>query len=167
MAEKCKQSATCQVNSPRGLCDAVLGGGAGRRHAARACCAASVLFSHRGALTCTSSSHPPCPVCRCMAASQGSRQGLLRVSQELSGMSSFGLSEVLVTCQINISFLSPKRHRHTHTHRPARTKLPNALSGGIGSSPRQRRSLNMCLCLCCRLLQVNGWQVEAEEGQST
>lgn len=75
-------------------------------------------FSPRGALNMVrhpSLTHPVCPLRRCTVNVRGNRQGLLRVSHELRGMSSFGLSEVLVTCQINISLLSSQHHTHTHT----------------------------------------------------
>jgi len=125
-------------------------------------------FSPRGALNMVRHPvlSPACPFQRCMAAFRGNRQGLLRVSEELRGMSSIGLSEVLVTCQINISLLS-SRHAaptltQTHTHTTAKTWW-----WYDWQLPLEELSLNPCLCFCCRALQFNGWQVEAKEGQST
>lgn len=78
---------------------------------------------------------------------RGNRQGLLGVSQELRGMSSFGLSEVLVTCQINISPLGSQLHTHTHIH----TRLQYPGSDGIGSFPGKRQDvIRVCVSVAER-----------------
>lgn len=87
-----------------------------------------------------------------------------------SAVSSFGLCELLVTCQINIwpsSSLSPRHFRHSaHSTRTQVYALNGSVLVLIGLAADSNMSLSFSLCVA-ESSQFNGWQVEANEGQST
>lgn len=112
---------------------------------------ASVLFSHSGAV--------PVPL-----------QGIRRVLSKGAWWHFRDPARACYGCHRNVILWALGGARHLL---PNQYLLPSAQSAELPHPWRdwqllwKRRSLNMCLCFCCRLLQVNGWQVEAEEGQST